>query len=423
MPAALRLVLLCAAFALLACAVTHPLVFSMDHLLGRITPPGADVDVGDGMAFLGYANRAARALDAGESVWAVSIANPNFTAPPAYLFPVGLLTLTLGNVVVAHNVLLLTYSFLAFLCMFGFVHRLTASTAAALYSATLFGGCNYVIHHMSGGHANQSQIYLFPLIFLCLERVLDRPVWQTALPLGAALALAAHSSSQYSVFLSLLVPLYLVARSPSALKQPRHLLALALAGLTALGGTAFYLSVKLGAGTIERGLWENQQYVVQQFSEWLDPDAYAHLGVVPLLLAAGALAGRPLRHLRAPTRALAALLLFCMVMALGPMSSLHPYRWFYEGVPVFQLMRTPVRFVAPAQLAATALAGIGLAQLLRAYRDRPRRRRWALAAIVIGTALSTPLLADRYFVRSPGAGNIWVVEVDSHPYFQQVTRQ
>ena len=35
-------------------------------------------------------------------------------------------------------------------------------------------------------------------------------------------------------------------------------------------------------------------------------------------LAAGALAGRPLARLRAPTRALAVLLLFCGVMALGP---------------------------------------------------------------------------------------------------------
>ena len=423
MPAAPRLALLFATFALLACAVTYPLVFSMDQLLGRMTAPGEPIDVGDGIAFLGYASRAARALESGGSVWAVSIANPNFTAPPAYLFPAGGLTLAVGDVVVAHNLLLLAYAFLAFACMFSFVHRLTSSSVAALYSAVLYGGCNYVIHHMSGGHANQSQIYLFPLVFLCLERVLDRPGWRTALPLGGALALTAHSSSQYSVFLALLVPLYLLARSPSLLTRPRHLGALAVGAVTALGATAFYLSVKLGAGTIERSLWENQQYVVHQLSEWIDPDAYAHLGAMPLLLAAGALAGRPLARLRAPTRALAVLLLFCGVMALGPMSLAHPYRWFYDTLPLFQWMRTPVRFVAPAQLAATALAGIGLAQLLTALQDRATARRWAVAAILLGTALSTPLLADHYFVRSPAHGDLWVVEVRSHPYFLQVTRQ
>ena len=69
------------------------------------------------------------------------------------------------------------------------------------------------------------------------------------------------------------------------------------------------------------------------------------------------------------------------------------------------------------------MAGIGLAQLARALDDRSRQRRLALAVILAASALSTPLLADRYFARSPEAGDIWVVEVESHPYFEQLTRQ
>lgn len=418
-----RLALLCAVFALLACAVTYPLVFSMDQLLGRITSPGEEIDVGDGIAFLGYVARASRALEAGGSVWAVSIENPNFTAPPAYLFPAAWLTRGVGNVMVAHNLLLLTYAFAAFACMFGFVYHLTRDTLASVYSAVLYGGCNYVIHHMSGGHANQSQIYLFPLVFLCLERLLGVPDWRRAVLLGGVLGLTAHSSSQYSVFMALLLPLYLVARDPSVLMSNPHRKALALSAAVALLGTSYYLAVKLGAGTIERSLWENQQYVVHSWREWVDPDAYAHVGLVPLGLALVACVGERGAPLGRPTRALAVMLVFCVVMALGPVSAWHPYRWFYDTVPIFSLMRTPIRFVAPAQMATAALAGIGLARLAAGFAGHQRARRVTLALVVAASAVSTPLLADRYTARSPEAGRVWVVEVGSHPSFQRVTRQ
>jgi len=418
-----RPALLCAVFALLACAVTYPLVCSMDQLLGRITSPGEEIDVGDGIAFLGYAARASRALTSGGSVWAVSIENPNFTAPPAYLFPAAWLTRSLGNVIVAHNLLLLSYAFAAFACMFGFVHRLTRDTLASGYSALLYGGCNYVIHHMSGGHANQSQIYLFPLIFLCLERLLAVPDWRRAVVLGGILALTAHSSSQYSVFVALLLPLYLVAREPSVLQSRPHQKALLLAAFVALLGTSYYLAVKFGAGTIERSLWENQQYVVHRWREWVEPNAYAHVGLVPLGLAVFASVRRSGAPLAGPTRALAAVLVFCVVMALGPMSVWHPYHWFYETIPLFSLMRTPIRFVAPAQMATAALAGIGMARLAAALAGHPRARRVTLALVIGASAIATPLLADRYTARSPETGRIWVVEVESHPSFQRVTRR
>jgi hypothetical protein len=417
-----RIALLCALFALLACAVSWPLVLHPETLLGRVTAPGEPIDVGDGIAFAGYVARASRALGEtnGSSVWQVAIANPNFTAPPAYLFPAAALARTSGSPLLAHNALMLAYVFLAFACMFAFVRQLTASTPAALYASLFYGSCNYVVHHLSGGHANQTQIFLFPLIFGLTEGVLERPGWQRALPLGAALALCAHSSSQYAVFLSLLLPLYVVIRAPARLREPDGLRALALAGACALVLTSYYLAIKLGSGTIERSLWENQQYVVHHVAEYFDPDGYAHLGVVPLLLAGAGLGAASEQRRR--VFALGAVLVFSLAMTLGPMSGLHPYRWLYETIPVFKLMRTPVRFVAPAQMALFALAGIGLASLTARFEADRRARIAVVTAAFAASLVATPLLADRYFDRRLEPGHIWTIEVRAQPDYQKLTR-
>lgn len=423
MPGRSRLALLGALFALLVCAVSWPLVLHPNSLLGRITWPGEAIDVGDGIAFAGYAARASRAFWSGGSIWSVAVTNPNFTAPPAYLFPAAVLTRALGSPLLAHNALLLAYSFLAFACMFAFVRRLTHSSAAALYASVFYGSCNYLVHHFSGGHANQSQIFLFPLVFLTAERLLDEPSAKRGALLGCALALCAHSSSQYAVFLSLLLPLYVVIRAPTSLRERRSLRALAVAAASALVLTSYYLATKVGVGTVTRSLWENQQYVVHSLAEFADPDAYAHIGLVPLLLAlAGvALASGPSERRR--TLALAAVFVVSVVLTLGPMSPLHPYRWLYDWVPVFELMRTPVRFVAPAQFAGLTLAGIGLASLAARLEAHRRARVGLLAAIFGASLVATPLLADHYYHRSPDPGHIWTVEVRSQPYYQQLTRQ
>jgi hypothetical protein len=422
MTARIRLALLCALFALLACAVSWPLVLEPETLLGRITPAGEPIDVGDGIAFVGYAARASRALFSGQSVWDVAIANPNFTAPPAYLFATALLTRVLGSPLLAHNALLLTYCFLAFGCMFGFVRGLTGSAPAALYASVFYGSCNYLVHHLSGGHANQSQIFLFPLVFWTTERVLEEPRLQRAAVLGCALALCAHSSSQYAVFLALLLPLYVAIRAPERLRERRGLQALALAAATAGLLTSYYLSVKLGAGTITRSLWENQQYVIHSLAELADPDVYAHIGIVPLLLAVAGLGLAAEQTARRRVAALAAVFLLSIALALGPMSAIHPYRWLYDWIPVFELMRTPVRFIAPAQMAGLALAGIGLASLAARLEAHGRARIALLAAVFAASLVATPLLADHYYARSPEPGHIWSVEVRSQPYYQQVTR-
>jgi len=318
---------------------------------------------------------------------------------------------------------LLAYCFLAFACMFAFVRRMTHGSLAALYASLFYGSCNYLVHHFSGGHANQSQIFLFPLVFLAVERLLDAPSAIRGALLGCALALCAHSSSQYAVFLSLLLPLYVGIRSPASLRDPASLRALLVAAASALALTSYYLATKLGGGTITRSLWENQQYVVHSLTEFVDPDAYAHVGLVPLLLALAAVALARGPTERRPVFALAAVFGVSALLALGPMSPLHPYRWLYDWVPVFELMRTPVRFVAPAQFAGLTLAGIGLASLSARLAAHRRARIGLLAAIWCASLVATPLLADRYYQRSPEPGHIWTVEVRSQPHYQQLTRQ
>jgi hypothetical protein len=84
------------------------------------------------------------------------------------------------------------------------------------------------------------------------------------------------------------------------------------------------------------------------------------------------------------------------LLSLGPTLSLAdgrqfmlPYRWLMDVVPGFSAMRIPQRFGALATVAATALAGLGLAALRAwlAERGRPRVAA-ALTLAAVGLALA-----------------------------------
>ncbi len=121
------------------------------------------------------------------------------------------------------------------------------------------------------------------------------------------------------------------------------------------------------------------------------------LGFTVVALAA---AGLVLRR-RPPRGALLAGALAGWVLAIGPVWNVGghqfalPYRWLMAIVPGFSAMRVPQRFGALVTVAATAMAGLALAEL----RTRLRRLGHARVASVLAVAAVTAALVE---ARVPG---------------------
>jgi len=402
-------------FAVLTLGVTYPMVEDPTELLGRRGPAEGPHFVGDARAALGYVQRGADAFEQRGSIWPIVFSNPDVHVPPAYLFVAGALAHGTGSAVGAHNAVLWGSVFLAFVCMYGLVRHLTGDDVAALYAAVFFGGANYVVHHLIAGHANQVQVFWFPLAFWVTELALERPGWARGAILGGVIGLTALWVVHYAVFLAVLLPVYVVFRAPGRLVDRRFLVGLVMMGVVALCLCGPYLVGSMEAGPVERTLRVNQRYSLRALENLLIPDAYQHIGVLPILLAlAGLLV--PAR-VAAPSlrRGFAAVAVASLGLALGPMSAWHPYTWLYEGMPFFDLMRTPVRFVAPALMAILVLAGFAL-HALRTMRAGRSRLGWGLlVAVFAGSVWATPGLDAHYYERGPVDGRIWFVDRDPGP--------
>jgi len=407
-------------FALLTIATTYPAAGNIGALLGRVGPPGTPSMVGDGPMAVGYLARGARLIEQGGSLWSLVLSDTRVHAPPGYVFVGSHLAHGLGNPIVAHNLIMFVSVFLGFCCMYGLVHRITGDRVASLYSAVLFGVSNYVVFAAIHGHLNQIQIFWFPLAFWAADRTLDRPGWKEGAALGAVLGMVALWVLHYAVFLAVLLPLYALARAPSRVFDLALIESLAVAAVVALAIAGYYVFSFAAAGLVERTLYANVLYSMESPVQLVQPSEYYHIGLVPIGLALVALAGPP--ETRRSCLGYAVVSAFSIAMAMGPRSAFHPYTWFYESVPPFNMMRTPSRFLAPAMAAGLVLAGIGLHRLRTAFPTRPRLARALWVTACAGSLLSSPFLSTEYYRRSLEPGDIWSIEVTAHPRYLEATR-
>jgi hypothetical protein len=131
----------------------------------------------------------------------------------------------------------------------------------------------------------------------------------------------------------------------------------------------------------------------------------AYVGVLPLLLAGGALFSRwrSRRERRDAPLALvpfmALLALVSLVLALGDHTPVYPL--LFRTVPGFGLFQAPARLMLGYALGVAVLAGIGV----DAFRPTPRMRRMLRLALVGGAGLAL------------GGGLAWLAAADRYPTF------
>lgn len=121
------------------------------------------------------------------------------------------------------------------------------------------------------------------------------------------------------------------------------------------------------------------------------------IGIVPLALALAAVSARRSRLSLFWAASAAA----CVLLALGRYT---PFSYvFYDLIPVFRIVRFPVKFIIPAALAVAQLAAIAVDGLLRqpAAEPPPRAFRWIGNALFAFAALWLALSAFTLFWPEP----------------------
>ncbi|MBI4552918.1 MAG: YfhO family protein [Candidatus Latescibacteria bacterium] len=325
-------------------------------------------------------------------------------AQAGVLYPLSVVFLFLPTWV-ALNVSIAIRLVLAGLFMFLYVRTLDRNGWAAALSAVTFACGGYLIAQLRHENVENALIWL-PLILLAVRR------WVTT-GNRRALALAGTGIGVSFLagyfFISLLVLLtasaYAIlficfARKDGTMRdgRPLHwagglaaigLMGIGLAGIQILpnyelaqhsiraGGLAYDVSTQVSVSPFHLicfffpkffgyppdgsvwGLWRSNPI-----------DLVAYLGILPLLLAVGAILIRRDWH----TRFFAVVAGTALLLALGQFSPL----WrLLHVLPVFSMMRTPARFLSLVAFSGAVLAGLGLDAVMRpSGAAQPRLRRY-----------------------------------------------
>jgi hypothetical protein len=293
------------------------------------------------------------------------------------------------------------------------VHPLGAFVAGTL--AMFAGAC--ALRVMAGQLSLLAANAWTPLVWLAVDRLLDRPTPGWCLAGIAAVTLQVLAGYPFSVFATALVAgATVVLRLPRCPDRPRSLLALAAVGIApiALSAVQLWTGLETGAESTRAAgvslLFAQSHSVplenlitllvpafygdllhVNYWGRWWIWDVSIFLGAPALALAAiGVHYGRAEQLRLAPIFALLLLLL-----ALGSETPLHGL--LYHTVPGFDRFRAPSKFAFHMTLFVALLAGIGIDHL---WRDE----RGARPAAAVAAGLATALAALGLWIRREALG-------------------
>lgn len=327
------------------------------------------------------------------------------------LWPVYALT---GNPVLCYNLLFAGSLIASALAMHVFVRR-TGGHEFAAYGAGLAWGF-WPFHFSHLAHLQLQGLYLLPLTFLLLQRVMSGGTGRDAVFLGAAAALQTMVSTYYGVIgavglgVAAMVTAGFRRRAPGLGRVLRQLIVAGIiGGLLVLPVAIPYWQVQQREG-FGRNLDEASRHAAGAASYLAVPPVNAPFGATGLLpvgleeqalfpgfaLTLLGVAGLVVA-LRTGQVAfgvsLAAVSLVGFVLSLGPDGVRPLYAALHRWVFGFHAIRAPARFGVLVTFGLTALASVALTALWR----HPAARRWpswapaAVLAVLALEYINTPL--------------------------------
>lgn len=263
-----------------------------------------------------------------------------------------------SGLITAYNALMLLFIAMSGLAAYLFTREFVDSTPSCLLAGGLYMLAPTMIHAVGWG-LRSMQLLWIPLIFLYLHRTLEEPTWRSAGLLAVFNILQFMASSQFTAYLTLLLPLYAItylAHHPDRFTTTlinRVGAAIAVFLTVAVPYfTTFAVSGSGASGSLETLQW----------GTLYSPGLQLVNGLVLLLI--GIHLYREQWYGLVPALAVGAV---AYVLSFGPNLPLAPYQFLYlsETIPLFGYFETAQVMLAFTYLAMAAGLGAGLGRFLR----------------------------------------------------------
>lgn len=282
--------------------------------------------------------------------------------PPLYLFFGFLMYFFNINEIIAHNLFMLITICLSGFFMYLLAFEFLKNKYAAFFSGVVYITSNFFLFFFDA--ITNMQFQWVPLIFLFFVRLIKQPNYKNAVLFGIGLTLQLFTNGQYFLFLTVMLPLYLIFSNIQFLKEKKNIFMLIIAVSVFLILSSWYIIILLGHDTTVRPLVESMAYTFNEsLYQIVAPEGFNL--TLPLLLS---LLGLYLiiKQRKKQKWALPFILLafIAFLFSLGPFASYAPYTLLYKFWPMFNILRTPARFLIFTLLAISLFSGFFVNWLL-----------------------------------------------------------
>jgi len=307
----------------------------------------------DGKLFTGKLDYAKEKILAHEKLYIMD------DRPVGYLYIIqGLILMFLFKTtsIIAHNLLFIISFFLSGFFMYLLAFELTKNRLGSLLAGFFYCTSNYMFAKLIIGHGVLFQLQWLPLFFLFLEKLMSKPKLKNSLFLGLSLSLIILSSPYYTVYLTIIAPVYCFSRNVKFFKNRRLMLLILIAIVISLLLSSFYIFDRLNSPSTIRTIEDNLNpaWRLDSFWELISPRYSSFfVGQIPLLLAC---CGIYYTLIKKDKRMVPfVLILFVsLILSIGPVNNFAPYTVLYKIWPFINKFRTPYR-IFPFALMSIAL--------------------------------------------------------------------
>lgn len=230
---------------------------------------------------------------------------------------------------------------------------LSKNTYVSFLAGFLYMSSNFVFNEYYWGHVNLVQIQYLPLILYFVEKNLVEKGVKNVIFLALSIFLQILSSSQYSLYLSVILILYVFSKLVFAhfykLKGDYHLKHVIIAIVLALIISLLYLNFRFQFRYDLRSANDNltSYFKITNFTELLDISKNTYLGIQTFILFIFGIIY--IFYKKNKSKLIVyfpylLIILICPILMLGPYSNKSLYFYFYRYYPLFNYFRVPVRF-------------------------------------------------------------------------------
>jgi hypothetical protein len=189
------------------------------------------------------------------------------------------------------------------------------------------------------GHPGNIQVFWVILIFLFIEKIIRHGKLIYGIILGIILSLTLLSALEYFLYLTFILPLYLIFRDIKLFYNLKFLKTMLIAFLVFLLSSGWYLNFFIGKEYKIRTVGENLEISVRNIQ-------FINTRFFPLFLFTSFL-GALISIKERLTYTLPFLVIgtFSLIYSLGPFSKFAPHYFFFQFWPYVNAFRTPYRIL------------------------------------------------------------------------------